>query len=132
MANRFPASNPDFHAGSGNLENSIDLVFGVEVDSADGAIAITEGYVFITKGSAAALTLAARVAGLPSAGGDDGRRLVINSTTAFAHTVTTRSNGINGNKHVATFGGAVTDSLELVAYNGKWRTVGTPSGITLS
>ena len=132
MSNRFASSNPDLHAGSGSIDSSLDLVFGVEVDAASGAIGITEGFVFITASSAAAMILALPVAGLPSAGGDDGRKLVINSTTANAHTVTTPSNGINGNHHVATFGGAVTDSLELVAYNGKWRTVGTPSGITIS
>jgi hypothetical protein len=132
MSNRFVSTNPDLHAGSGSIDSSLDLVFGVEVDSASGAIGITEGYVFITKAGVAAMTLALPNAGLPSAGGDDGRVLVINSTTAHAHTVTTPGNGINGNTHIATFSGDVTDSLELVAYNGAWRTVSTPSGITLS
>ena len=132
MSNRFSASNPDLHAGSGSIDSSLDLVFGVEVDAASGAIGITEGYVFITDATAAAMTLALPVAGMPSAGGDDGRSLVIMNTTTGAHTITTPSNGINGNKHVATMSGAVTDSIELVAYNGKWRTVGAGSGITLS
>jgi hypothetical protein len=132
MSYRFSSSNPDLHAGSGNIDSSIDLAFGVETDSASGAIAIKEGFIFITDASAAAMTLALPTAGLPSAGGDDGRSLTIKNTTTGAHTVTTPSNGINGNKHVATFGGAVTDSLELVSYNGTWWTVGTSSGITLS
>ena len=132
MSNRFASTNPDLHTGSGNIFSSLDLCFGTEVDAASGAIALKEGYVFITDASAAAMTLALPTAGLPSAGGDDGRVLVIQNTTTGAHTVTTPSNGINGNTHVATMSGAVTDSLELVAYNGKWRTVGTPSGITLS
>lgn len=132
MSYRFATTSPDLHPGSGNIDSNIDLVYGVEVDAASGAIGIKEGFVFITKSAAAAMTLAAPTAGLPSAGGDDGRHLVINNTTTGAHTVTTPSNGINGNTHVATFSGAVTDSLHLVAYNGVWRIVGTPSGITLS
>lgn len=115
----------------GSTASNFDLAFGVEADSVDGAIAVKEGCVFITKGSAAALTLAVPTAGLPNAGGDDGRVLQIKSTGAFAHTVTTPANGINGNKHVATFSGAVTDYIELIAYNGVWTTGGM-SGITLS
>jgi len=87
MSNRFASNNPDLHAGSGNIDSNIDLFFGVEVDSADGAIAAKEGYVFITKAGVAALTLPLPTAGMPSVGGDDGKVLTIQSTTANAHTV---------------------------------------------
>lgn len=129
---RFPSGNPDLHFGGGNLPSNVDLVFGVETDLVSAAIAIKEGNVFITDASAAAMTLALPTAGLPSAGGDDGRELNIKNTTTGAHTITTPANGINGNKHIATFSGALTDCLQLVSYNGVWYTVGTPSGITLS
>jgi hypothetical protein len=92
------------------------------VASVDGAITIKSGIVHITKGSAAALTLAAPVAGLPSAGGDDGKELIIRSNTAFAHTVTI-ANGLAGagaSADVGTFGAAANNGVSLYAYNGAW------------
>ncbi len=94
---------------------------GVEVASADGAIASKSGVVVVTKGTAAALTLAA-----PSAGADDGKRLVIVSTTAAAHTVTQTTPGFNNGStasDVATFGAAIGNCFEIVAYNGIWYVV---------
>lgn len=102
-----------------NLQALDALLPGVEVDNANGAIALKNGVVMITKGSAAAMTLAA-----PVAGTDDRKRLTIISTGAFAHTVTTPTNGINGSKHIATFA-AVGDRLELIAYQGVWYAVNT-------
>jgi len=104
----------------------------VQVLSGDGAITIKQGTVFITKGSAVAGTLAAPVAGLPTAGGDDGKRLLIESTTAFAHVITTPANKINGADDTATFGTAVSNSIELVAYNGVWYVANTAKGVTLT
>lgn len=131
MANNLiPATSPEYNA-NGGLAYVMDTIHDRQVASADGAITIKSGLVAITKGTAAALTLAAPTAGAISAGGDDGRVLRIMSTVAAAHTVTTPSNKINGNKLTCTFGGAVTDFVELVAYNGIWRTAGS-SGNTLS
>lgn len=93
----------------------------VEVASADGAIATKQGTVIITKGSAAALTLAA-----PTATTDDGKRLLIVTATAFAHTVTQTTPGINNGStasDVGTFTAAIGNGMELVAYNGIWYTV---------
>jgi membrane-bound inhibitor of C-type lysozyme len=93
----------------------------IEVASADGAIATKNGSVVITKGTAAALTLAA-----PSAGADDGKRLQIVSATAAAHTVTQTTPGINNGgtaSDVATFTAAIGNGMELMAYNGIWYTV---------
>ena len=102
----------------------------VQVCSADGAITIRDGIVRITKGSAAALTLAA-----PVANKDDGVRLVIHSTTAYAHTVTV-SGGIAGagtSADVGTFGGAANDGVELYAYGGYWHVVpGTNLNVTFA
>lgn len=101
------------------------------VASTDGPIDSTKDLVVITKGSAAALTLAAPVAGAASVGGDDGKELSVLSTTAFAHTVTTPANKINGNKLTATFAAAVGNIVEFYAYNGVWY-VKNQTGITLT
>jgi hypothetical protein len=106
-----------------------------QVASADGAIAIPQAQygpqntVFITKGTAAALTLAA-----PTAGDDDGKELTIMSTTAAAHTVTNTSPGFNNgstSKDVATFGAAIGNNLVVQAYNGVWLVV-SQVGVTLA
>jgi hypothetical protein len=86
----------------------------VTVALVDGAIAVKTGTVVITKGSAAALTLAA-----PTVTTDDGKVLSIVGTTTFAHTVTTPSNIVNGGKHLITYA-AAGDSVELTAYQGVW------------
>ena len=97
----------------------------VEVHSGTGGagvIGITSGKVIITDSGAALLTLALPTAGSKASGGNDGDRLTIYTTTAHAHTVTTPANGINGNKLTATFA-AVSDRVELEAFNGVWYTV---------
>lgn len=96
-----------------------------QVLSGDGAITIKSGVVFITKGSAAAITLAD-----PTTGTDDGKELKIVSTTAFSHTVTntTGFNGSGGTYDVATSQNGLVGSsspgdgqcLHLVAYTAKW------------
>ncbi|MGH9522718.1 MAG: hypothetical protein ACRD3E_09330 [Terriglobales bacterium] len=133
-----PTTSPDYHVGSPLVNHDaalddLDKVFAVEVDAGDGAIAIKEGTAVITKGSAAALTLAAPVAGLPSAAtpGDDGKVLRIVSTTAFANVVTTPANKLNGNKLTATFAAAAGGGLHLIAYNGVWYVLGN-NGVTLT
>jgi hypothetical protein len=95
------------------------------------AIARLEGIFDITKGSAAAYTLALPVAGLPQNGGQDGYVLKICSSTAFAHTVTTPANGLNGANHILTFGAAVGNGVELHAKNGTWL-VFNKNGVTVS
>lgn len=94
----------------------------IQVVAANGTIDIHDGIVMITKGTAAAVTLAA-----PS-GKDEGKTLIIISTTAAAHTLTI-AGGLNGGgvgADVGTFGGAIGDGVTLVAYNGIWY--GLPSG----
>ena len=101
--------------------NALDArVNNVEVKSADGAIASRIGKVIITKTSAVALTLAAPLPGLPSAGGHDGQLLNIICVTAYAHVVTLPSNKLNGNKATITFAAAVGNNVQLEAYNGVW------------
>ncbi len=101
----------------------------VQVCSADGAITITHGTVFITKAGVAVLTLAA-----PTVTDNDGDTLCIVSETANAHTVTNTSPGFNNlgaAGDVATFGAAVGNNIELKARNGIWYKFGTPVGVTL-
>jgi hypothetical protein len=103
----------------------------LEIETASGAVGIVEGLSLITAGAAIALTLAAPTPGGPGVG-DDGKHLSFMSTTAFAHTVTTPAGKINGSKLTATFGAAVGNNIELIAYNGVWYVQNTPQGVTLT
>jgi len=91
-----------------------------EVLAASGTVVFPEQgtkTVFITKGTAAAVTLTA-----PTAGTHDNCRIVFVATTAAAHTVTATTIGFNaGNTttDVGTFGGAIGDGFEAIAYNGE-------------
>jgi len=107
-------------------------VFGRTKYTAAGAISIQNGTAILKAGSAAAMTLPAPIAGLPGAGGHDGMRLAIVAEDAFAYTVTGPANSINGAKHIATWTAAVGNSIELLADNGAWLTVGTPQGVALT
>lgn len=105
------------------------------------ALPVADADVFVTSGGVNAMTLALPRAGVYPAGTavmqalgdvrDDGKRLLIRSTTAFAHTVTTPALGVNGALHIITFSGAVTNFVELEAFNGSWWVIGS-SGATLS
>lgn len=103
---------------TGNLTGNVTAT--LTLAAADGAIAVTAGTVVITKASAAALTLAA------PATGDNGKRLLIISATAAAHTVTNTTPGFNGGgtaADVATFGAAIGNAMELLAYEGVWLVI---------
>lgn len=107
--------------------NSPDVLANFQCDkiTADGAVSLKCGTVMITKGTAAALTLA-----LPVAGDDDGKILRLVDTVGAAHTVTTPALGINAVNHIATFGATIGQVCELTAYNGSWWNKGT--GITIT
>ena len=89
----------------------------VTAASADGAITIASGIVAITKGSAAALTIAA-----PSS--QNGTRITITSTTDFAHVVTftggTLWDGTAGANTTATCAAVKGASITVVAYGALW------------
>jgi hypothetical protein len=99
--------------------------------SGAGVISIPSGIVFINSPAAATLTIGTAIPGNPSNGGHDGLLLLILGVSAFAHTVTTPTNGINGNKHIATFGAAAGNYLNLVAFNGSWFAL-SQLGVTIS
>lgn len=89
----------------------------VAVITGDGAISITPGVVALTKGSAAAITLAA-----PTATTHDGYQINVYSETAFAHVITGSVDGFNakGSSGTVTLGGAKGDGATFTARNGHW------------
>lgn len=100
---------------------------GTYTYAANGAITIADGVHALTKGSAAAMTLAAPTAG------DEGTELTITARTAFAHTVTI-TEGIGGKGasfDVLTFA-AVGDSITLMAVNLHWVPKAAPYGVVIS
>lgn len=113
-----------------------DVAGGVKhtqtVESANGAITIPthSQTIVITKGTAAALTLAD-----PTATTHDGVRLTIVSTTDAAHTIdNSAGSGFNGGgagEDVATFAANAGSCLIVEAYQGVWYTVGN-IGATLA
>jgi len=90
----------------------------------DGAITIPAGSktFFITKGSAAAMTLAN-----PTATTHDGVRLTFISTTAFAHTLDNSAgagfNAAGAAGDIGTFGAAIGNGLIIEAYQAVWYVV---------
>lgn len=93
----------------------------ITLAAANGAIAVAPGTVVITKGSIAAMTLAAPVAT------QNGLILRVTSASAFAHTITATGlidNGVTGgSKTTATFAAFAGATIELMAYEGKWHVI---------
>lgn len=90
--------------------------------SGDGAIDFSLGDNFLlTKGSAAAITLADPVAG------DNGRTITIRSGSAFAHVITmaTGVGGVVTTDDVITFTNRASASITLKVINAKWWVVGS-------
>jgi len=115
-------SNVTNLVASGAIVSSADAL---QLLSADGVITLPSSVgvvktVVITKGSAAALTLAAPVAGAYGTG-DDGKIIMVFSETAFAHAITCPQ-GFNrkGSSGTATASAAANNSITLVARNGQW------------
>ena len=98
------------------------VIATTEAAAGDGAISLASKTVMITKGTAAALTVAA-----PTATTDDGITIVFVSTTAAAHTITATTVGWNAGdaaSDVATLGGAIGDGFTCIAYQGEWYITG--------
>lgn len=88
----------------------------IAVASADGAISIAPSLVVITKGSAAALTLAAPAS-------QNGTRITVISTTDFAHVITVTGglwDGTAGANVTATFAAVKGAACTLIAYGTAW------------
>ncbi len=139
IVNRFPTSCPDSDTF---IPQNLEPLFGVEVKPTSNVsspplatdtenVFSKEGLVCLSQSSAGAWLLAAPVAGLPSAGGMDGKKLTIMDISGHAHTVTTPASTINGANHILTFGGTKGEKIELTAYNALWWAYGS-SGVTIS
>lgn len=99
---------------------------GAALYPANAAIAKTDGVHAITKGSAAAMTLA------PPTAAEEGMTLIIVSRTAFAHTVViTEGLGGKGAAFDTMTFAAVGDAIELLADNLHWVPVGAPYGVVI-
>jgi hypothetical protein len=100
---------------------TISPIYAVTTIAGDGAVTIATGITAFTKGSAAAITLAA-----PSAG-QAGTELILTAGSAFAHVVTATGlieDGITGgSKSTLTFGAFNGATITLRAYNLKWTVV---------
>jgi hypothetical protein len=105
-----------------------DIKREIVVLADDGAItATTSCTVMLTKGSAAAVTIADPTAAM------NGVEITIMSMSAAAHTVTRGTTGFNaagGSGDVATFGAAKGNSFTIIAYNTVWY-VKNLTGVTL-
>ena len=85
------------------------------------------GNVVVTTAGVNGMTLAT-----PTPGIDDGKRVIVVSTTANAHTITAASNKISPSHNVATFSTTLGSNVELLAYNGIWYPMGTSLGVTFA
>lgn len=122
----------DFYLGDAMTSTGPILADGgvrlpIQVISGDGAITIKSGAVFLTKGSAAAITLAA-----PTAVTDDGKVLYVISGSAFAHVLTITGAAGGSGQDVGTFGTAINDGCCLIARNGTWYIAGAPRNVTFA
>ena len=105
---------------SGILTATGGVVSPVTTIAGDGAITIApSAMIKLSKGTAAAITLAA-----PTTTTHDGYKVMVFSTTAAAHVITGSVDGFNakGSSGTITFGGAIGDSVSLVAMGGHWYT----------
>lgn len=87
--------------------------------SADGAIPLVSGLYFVTKASAAALTLAAPTTA------QDGMKIEVTSDTAFAHVITATGLLKTGTAtvNISTFAAFAGASITMVARGGKWNVI---------
>ena len=90
-----------------------------------GAIPVAPGATGLGSAGALAMTLA-----VPTAA-QDGTQIFVTAETAYAHTITTPANGINGTKHIVTFA-ARGDGVVLEAMNTVWNVRALIGGAALS
>ncbi len=86
--------------------------------TASPVVPIKAGLVILNKAGVIAATMAD-----PTTGVHDGLQMSFVSVVAQAHTLITPG-GFNGSGTTATWGGAKGDSVQLVAYSGKWYSEG--------
>lgn len=95
-----------------------NLIAPVTVITGDAALVVAHQIAVFTKGSAAAITLAAPVAA------DNGLKIQLVAGSAFAHVITATGlidDGVTGGaKNTITLGAFVGASCEIMAYNLHW------------
>lgn len=142
-----PPTSPDYDTvvgQAGNLPTQFEVLTGTtDVITGGGGVLAPVGAAvpnttppivgtsFIETAGVDACTLAAPVAGAPTAGGNDGLEITIVDNSGNAHTVTTAANVIVLNKHILTFNGTRGSFIILIARNGKWVPLGL-SGVTIT
>lgn len=82
--------------------------------SVNGAITVAPGIHKLIKGTASAMTLA-----IPTTA-QEGLELTIVALNAVAHVVTVATPATTDEAETLTFGGAINDSVTLIAVNGQW------------
>jgi len=97
------------------------IIHAPTVISGDGAITVTPSTIALTKGSAAAITIAAPTAA------QDGYQIRVYTETAFAHVVTCATDGFNnkGSSGTVTLTAAKGNGFLIMARNGHWWVVQT-------
>lgn len=111
-------------ATGAEINNHCDLDT-LQAITTDVAISIKNGIVTLAGDGARAVTLAAPAAT------DNGKRLTVYSLSAEAHAITITGSAGGTATDVATYAGAVGNSITLVAYGSKWYTAGV-SGVTVA
>lgn len=122
MPNFVPGSNT--HTESG-LAVAAGQVAPIQTITGDGAITVNCGFVLLSKGSAAAITIA-----LPD---QDGQWIYVVTSTAQAHVITQGTDGFNakGSSGTCTFTAAIGNAVLLVSQGGHWWAP-VKTGVTLA
>lgn len=120
----FPTAIDTARSNPSNMDSSEAAIIAMQtqmgvltVYSADGAIAVASGQAVITKGSAAAMTLAAPTTA------QNGIVVVITAGSDFAHVITSTGNildGTTGANNTITLAAFKGSSCTLMAYGQKW------------
>lgn len=115
---------------TGNLTGSVagNQVQSIAEFANDGAITAKQGIVLLSKGSAGAYTIAA-----PTATTDDGKIITVVSITAYAHVITSATDGFNakGSSGTATWGAVIGNAAQFLAHQGHWYAI-MKNGVTIA
>jgi len=136
------SSNPDMSESNDTIALLTAAILALEqspsllqILTAAGAVAVKPGKVILAAGTTATFTLAAPVAGLPSAGGNDGQEITFVNADGSAYKIhiTTASSYFNGATNAyADIAGAKGNSFKIIAYGGVWYTSDNPLNVTLA
>ena len=106
---------------NGTVPETVEPNAPITTITGDGAITIRSGVVALTKGSAAAITLAAPTAA------QAGTQITVIAGSNYAHVITATGlldDGVTGgSKNTATFAAFIGAAITLLAYNLKWVVV---------